>query len=88
MSIWWLWVAGGVLLGAAEVLIPGFIFLGFACGAVLTGILVAFGLFGGSVSVTLLVFALASLGAWFAMRRLLGTRPGQVKIWDRDINDN
>ncbi len=88
LSVWWVWVAGGVILGAAEVLLPGFIFLGFAAGAVLTGILVALGAFGGHVAVMILVFALASLGAWFAMRRLLGTRVGQVKIWDRDINDN
>ena len=54
----------------------------------LTGVLVALGALGSSVAVTIFVFAVASLGAWWAMRRLLGTRNGQVKIWNRDINDN
>ena len=35
-QVWWVWVAGGFLLGVLEVLAPGFIFLGFALGAVLT----------------------------------------------------
>ena len=48
----------------------------------------AVGLLGDRVAIMALVFAIASLGAWFAMRRLFGTRIGQVKIWDRDINDD
>ena len=88
LANWWVWVSGGILLGAAEVLLPGFIFLGFAIGAIFTGVLVAVGLLGDRVAIMALVFAIASLGAWFAMRRLFGTRIGQVKIWDRDINDD
>lgn len=88
LSVWWVWVVAGVLLGAAEVLLPGFIFLGFAVGAVLTGVLIAVGLLGGNVAVTVLVFAVGSLAAWYGMRRFLGTREGQVKIWHSDINDN
>ncbi|MDZ4135852.1 MAG: hypothetical protein U1D06_09720 [Paracoccaceae bacterium] len=87
-AIWWVWVAGGIALGALEVLLPGFIFLGFAVGAVITGVLVGVGVLGGNLAMSLLVFAVASLVAWLLMRRLLGVRKGQVKIWDRDINDN
>ncbi len=82
-SIWWVWIAGGFALGVAEVLLPGFIFLGFAAGAVLLGI-------GLSVSLplTLLIFALLSLASWIALRATLGVKTGQVKLWDKDINDN
>ena len=43
-TVWWVWIAGGFALGVAEVLLPGFIFLGFAAGAVLTGVLLGIGL--------------------------------------------
>ena len=87
-SVWWIWIVGGVALGAAEMIIPGYIFLGFAAGAVATGLLLALGIGGQSLPVTLLVFALLSVLAWVAMRALLGVRRGQVRHIDRDINDN
>jgi len=86
-SLWWVWVAGGFALGILEVLMPGYIFLGFAIGAMLTGALVWLGLMGPSLPALLVVFAVASLAAWAALRQLFGVRQGQVKIWDRDIND-
>lgn len=88
-SYWWAWVAGGFVLGVLEVLAPGYIFLGFALGAVLVGVLLGLGaLAGGNLPVLLTVFALASLVAWVGLRRTMGVRQGQVKLWDRDINDN
>lgn len=87
-SVWWAWIAAGFAIGALEVVLPGYIFLGFAIGAVLTGILLGFGvLAGASLSTLLMVFALASLIAWAGLRYGLGRHPGQVKIWHRDIND-
>lgn len=85
---WWVWVVGGIALAVLEVLAPGYIFLGFAIGAVLTGILISVGILGSSLPIMLLVAAVISLGSWFAMRKVFGIRGGQVKIWDRDINDN
>ncbi|QYZ69039.1 NfeD family protein [Neotabrizicola shimadae] len=86
---WWAWVAGGFVLGVLEVLAPGYIFLGFAIGAVLVGVLLGFGaLSGGSLPALLTIFAIASLVAWVVLRRTMGVREGQVKLWDRDINDN
>lgn len=85
---WWVWIVAGFALGVLEVLIPGFIFLGFAIGAAVTGILVGLGALGGNVPMMVLVFAVVSVAAWLALRRLMGVREGQVKIWDRDINDN
>lgn len=87
-AVWWVWVVAGFLLGGLEVLVPGYIFLGFATGAVLTGILLGLGIITGGPAWLFLVFAVLSLVAWLALRRTMGVRQGQVKIWDRDINDN
>lgn len=37
ITLWWVWVCFALVLGIAEVLLPGFIFLGFAIGAVGVG---------------------------------------------------
>ncbi len=83
---WWAWVILGFALGVLEVLAPGFIFLGFAIGAVVTGILVGFGVPAG-LPALILIFAVVSVVAWLVLRRVVGVREGQVKVWDRDIND-
>ncbi|MCX7286536.1 MAG: hypothetical protein NTW20_02975 [Rhodobacterales bacterium] len=83
---WWAWIVLGFALGVLEILVPGYIFLGFAIGAVVTGALVGLGL-PASLPLLILVFAVISVVAWLALRRSMGVREGQVKIWDRDIND-
>jgi membrane protein implicated in regulation of membrane protease activity len=92
-GMWWVWVSGGVLMGILEVFIPGFFFLGFSAGAIITGlVLLAGGPFAawlaGSLPVTLLFFAIVSLFSWIALRRLAGVRKGQIRVWDRDINED
>lgn len=88
-TVWWAWIVLGFALGVVEIFAPGFIFLGFAIGAGLTGVLVGVGVLAkAALPLLMLVFALLSLAAWAALRRLAGKRPGQVKLWDRDINDN
>jgi membrane protein implicated in regulation of membrane protease activity len=92
-GLWWVWVSAGVLMGIVEVFIPGFFFLGFSVGAVLTGlVLLAGGPFaawlGASLPFTLLFFALVSLISWIVLRRVVGVRKGQLKVWDRDINED
>jgi len=86
MGSWWAWVILGFALGVLEVLAPGFIFLGFAIGAVVTGALVGFGVEAG-LPALILIFAVVSVVAWLVLRRVVGVREGQVKVWDRDIND-
>jgi membrane protein implicated in regulation of membrane protease activity len=86
IGTWWAWVILGFALGVLEVLVPGFIFLGFAIGAVVTGILVGVGIEAG-LPALILIFAVVSVLAWLVLRRVVGVREGQVKIWDRDIND-
>lgn len=84
---WWAWVVLGFALGVLEVLVPGYIFLGFAVGAVVTGAVVGFGLAPAGLPGLILIFAVASVIAWLALRKILGVREGQVKIWRKDIND-
>jgi len=83
---WWAWVVFGFALGVLEILVPGYIFLGFAIGAIVTGVLVGFGVPAG-LPALILIFAVASLAGWLFLRRAVGVRQGQVKVWDRDIND-
>lgn len=87
-QLWWAWLAGGVALAIAEIFLPGFVLLGFAIGAGVVGLLLWTGLLGSGIAALLLVFAVASVLAWLGLRRVAGVRHGQVKIWDRDINDN
>jgi membrane protein implicated in regulation of membrane protease activity len=70
----WVWLAAALVLGVAEVILPGFILLGFAIGA-------------GSLPILMLTFAILSVIAWLALRRLLGVRKGQLKTFEHDIND-
>jgi membrane protein implicated in regulation of membrane protease activity len=86
-ALWWVWGAAAVLLAIGEVLLPSFVLLGFALGAAIVALLLLVGL-SGSVPVLLLVFAVASLISWLALRRWLGVYRGQVTTFDRDINDN
>ena len=84
---WWMWVAGGVAIGVLELLAPGYIFLGFALGALATGALVGLGVLV-SLPLTMAVFGALSLAAWAGLRAVLGRRAGDVKVITRDINDN
>ena len=90
---WWVWAIAASVLGILELLAPGHILLGFALGAGATSVLLLAGgpvaaLLSGSAAVLLLFFALASLGAWLAPRRLLPGAGGSVRRWDRDINED
>jgi inner membrane protein len=92
-GLWWVWISAGVVMGIVEVFIPGFFFLGFSAGAVLTGlVLLAGGPFAAwlsaSVPYTLVFFAVVSLISWLVLRRVAGVRKGQLKVWDRDINED
>lgn len=84
---WWVWMSGALILATLEVLIPGYIFLGFAVGAGVMGLLVLLGVSASGLALTLVIFAVLSLLSYLAMRKVFGLRKGQVKIWDTDIND-
>jgi len=85
---WWVWGAAALVLAILEVLLPGYIFLGFALGALFLGAMLLLGMTGLSLPVSLVVFALLSLAAYVALRLIFGLKTGQTRIWDRDINEN
>ncbi len=89
-SLWWVWMIGALILAILEVVVPAQVFLGFAIGAAVVGLALLAGIPGlaGSLSALALAFAVASLLAWMLVRRLMGTRKGQVKHFDHDINED
>lgn len=89
-SLWWVWFVAALVIGFLEVIAPAQVFLGFAAGAAGTGIALLIGVPGLATSLpaTLLVFAVLSLIAWIVVRKLVGVRHGQVKVWDTDINED
>jgi len=87
VNTWWVWLAAAFLFAIAEVLLPGFVFLGFAIGAGIVGLAMLGPLALLSPAMVLLVFAGLSLVAWLVLRRVFSLPHGQVKTFDRDIND-
>lgn len=84
----WVWMTAALVLGIAEVLIPGWIFFGFAVGAFFLAAMIWLGIGTGlSLAWSLVIFSVLSLVAYILMRQMFGIRRGQVKLWDRDIND-
>ncbi|MCE8513747.1 hypothetical protein KBY24_00500 [Ruegeria pomeroyi] len=83
-SVWWLWLAAALVLGVVEMLLPGFIFLGFAIGAAVTGLLLL--IVTPSLPLLLLIFAALSLAAWLLLRHRFSLPSGQVKTFKDDIN--
>ncbi|MGJ8623027.1 MAG: hypothetical protein ACSHW1_09630 [Yoonia sp.] len=84
---WWVWMSAALVLATLEVLVPGYIFLGFAMGAGVVGLLILLGLSAQGFALTLVIFAALSLLAYLLMRKFFALEKGQVKIWDTDIND-
>ena len=87
LSLWWVWLSAALVFGLVEILAPGFLFLGFAIGALIMACITAFSLVALSLSAKLAVFAVLSLIAWFALRRAFKSAAGSVKTFDHDIND-
>ena len=86
-SIWWVWLSGALVLGILEVLLPGFVFLCFAIGAVVMALILLVPGIGFSLPVLLLIFAALSLASWLLLRKMFALPKGQVKSFDSDIND-
>ncbi|NOD33601.1 MULTISPECIES: NfeD family protein [unclassified Ruegeria] len=84
---WWIWLAAALALGILEIVLPGFIFLGFAIGAAITGLLLIIPGLTMSLHVLALIFAVLSLVAWLVLRKLFALPHGQVKTFKHDIND-
>lgn len=86
-SIWWAWLAAALVLGILEVLAPGFIFLGFAIGALAVALILLNTGFTFTLPPLLFIFAALSLITWLILRRIFALPKGQVKTFHEDIND-
>jgi membrane protein implicated in regulation of membrane protease activity len=84
-QLWWIWAAAALVLAMLEILVPGFVFLGFACGAAAVAIVVLLPVDPG-LAALLALFAGLSLLAWIAMRRLFLKKDDQTRVIDEDIN--
>ena len=87
LTVWWVWIAAALALAILEVLAPGFVFLGFAIGAALTGLALIGPLALLAPAKVILIFAVLSLLAWLALRRFFALPGRDVKTFDHDIND-
>lgn len=86
-ALWWAWAAAALILAILEVLVPGFIFLGFAIGAMVVAlILLSLGLVL-TLPLLILIFAALSLVAWLILRRMFSLPRGQVTRFHDDVND-
>lgn len=84
----WLWIIAGLVLALLELLLPGYLFLGTAAAVGIMGVALLLGVWTGGFPAALVVTALLSGAVMLALRRALGVQRGQVRIWDRDINDD
>ncbi len=84
----WIWIIAALVLAALELALPGWFFLGAAIAVLLMGLALLLGLWTGGLPMALVVAALLTGLAWLVLRRVFGASRGEVKIWDRDINDN
>jgi len=86
LSWWWVWVSAALALAILEVLAPGFVFLGFAIGALAVSALVALG-FSPAASVLMAAWAGLSLVAWIGLKLAFRGPRSNRKIIREDIND-
>lgn len=84
-QLWWIWAAAALVLAMLEIVLPGFVFLGFACGAGVVALLVLLPVALGP-AVLLALFALLSLVAWIVLRRLFLKKNDQTRVIHDDIN--
>ncbi|MEM8979010.1 MAG: hypothetical protein AAGD04_05965 [Pseudomonadota bacterium] len=90
---WWAWGALALILAICEMLLPGFVLLGFAIGAGIVSMILLMGgplasFLMGSVPMLLLAFAILSLLAWIGLRSGFKAPGGNVKTFDKDVNDD
>lgn len=86
LSYWWVWICVALALGVVELLAPGFIFLGFAIGALAMAVMV-FVLPATNIPALLAMFAILSLIGWVLLRILFRHQSSDARIVTQDIND-
>jgi inner membrane protein len=78
----WLWLSFAVLLGVAEMLVPGFFLIWIGAAALVTGVAA---LFGAPVTLQLALFAILSVVAVYAGKRWFSVNP--INSDDPMLND-
>lgn len=86
LGAWWFWLSAAVLLGIVEVLLPAFVFLGFAIGAAVVGVLLLVGV-PMTAAWALVVFAVMSVVGYAGLRLALGKTRGDVRVVTKDVNE-
>lgn len=79
----WFWLLVGVLLGAAEIIVPGFFLIWFALAAIITGMIAL--LLPLSTALQIGLFAILSVGTVYAGRRWFAANP--ILSDDPKLND-
>lgn len=90
LSIWWVWIGIALIVAIVELLLPGFIFLGIALGALILGILqlILPDTFGAlSFNETMALFAGLSLVSWLVLKRAFRNQSSGKTVFTKDIND-
>ncbi len=85
-SLWWVWASAALVLALTELVLPGFLFLGFAFGAAAVAVILLLPVEVG-LSTLATAFAILSLLAWIGLRRTFRGPKGQVKRIHNDVND-
>ena len=86
LHIWWVWICAALALALLEVILPTFIFLGFALGALAMTVVVALGLLTNT-SALLALFAALSLIAWIVLKVVFRNQSSGARVVTRDINE-
>lgn len=86
LGAWWVWLSAAVVLGIIEVMVPAFVFLGFAIGAAVVGVLLAVGV-PMTAAWALVVFAVMSVVGYGVLRVALGKSRGDVRVVTKDVNE-
>lgn len=86
MTLWWVWICVALALGVVELLAPGFIFLGFAIGALAMAVIV-FVMPATNVPALLAMFALCSLIGWIVLRIVFRRQSSGARVVTEDINE-
>ncbi len=79
----WMWLTIGVILGAAEIIVPGFFLIWLAVAAIVTGLLTW--VLPLNIAFQMLVFAVLAVMAVYAGRRWFAMNP--IESADPNLNN-
>ena len=85
-TLWWVWLSAAIIFVIIEILLPSFLFLGFAIGAAVVAIILLLPV-SPSLPALMAIFAGLSLVAWIGLRRTFRRPDGGARHFDHDIND-